>query len=127
MAEPVDVEELPARLDPCLPIGLDVQVAAEIEPGTPSLQQVVTSCTWRIEVVGLGVAELTERVPGMPWRGLARRHPRAQGSQGHPTTFDPAILSLEMIDGTEMIAELATQPRGLRPSELGRRAGVAPG
>ena len=32
----VDIEGLPARLDPCLPIGLDVQVAAEIEPGTPS-------------------------------------------------------------------------------------------
>jgi len=50
----VDIEELPARLDPGLPIGLDVQAAAEIEPGTPSLQQVVTSCTWHIEVVGLG-------------------------------------------------------------------------
>src|SRR5690349_19784900 len=28
-AEPVDVEDLPARLDPGLPIGLDVQAAAE--------------------------------------------------------------------------------------------------
>src|SRR3954466_12463420 len=25
LAEPVDVESIPARLDPCLPIGLDVQ------------------------------------------------------------------------------------------------------
>src|SRR5438046_1649309 len=33
MAEPVDVEGIPTRLDPCLPIGLDVQAAAEIEPG----------------------------------------------------------------------------------------------
>src|SRR5260221_9092539 len=31
-AAPVDIEGLPARLDPCLPIGLDVQAAAEIEP-----------------------------------------------------------------------------------------------
>ena len=62
MAEPVDVERIPARLDPCLPIGLDVQAAAEIESGTPSLQQVVTSCTWRIEVVGLGPRSEERRV-----------------------------------------------------------------
>src|SRR3954464_13341272 len=39
LAEPVDVESIPARLDPCLPVGLHVQAADEIEPGTPSLQQ----------------------------------------------------------------------------------------
>src|SRR5947207_1649325 len=66
VTERIDVEGVPARLDPCLPIGLDVQVAAEIEPGTPSLQQAVTSCTWQIEVMGLGgpdpSVELAERV-----------------------------------------------------------------
>src|SRR5436190_9879918 len=39
LAEPVALEEFPARLDPGLPIGLDVQAAAEIASGTPSLQQ----------------------------------------------------------------------------------------
>ena len=117
MAEPVDVERIPARLDPCLPIGLDVQVAAEIESGTPSLQQVVTSCTWRIEVVGLGAAELVERVGtclGADSLVVTRER------KGHKVTDDlrPAIVSLEMTDGTAVIAELATQPRGLRPSEL---------
>src|SRR5689334_21324721 len=59
-AAPIDIEGMPTRLDPCLPVGLDVQVAAEIEPGTPSLQQAVTSCTWRIEVTG--VSDLADRV-----------------------------------------------------------------
>jgi radical SAM-linked protein len=132
MAEPVDVEEIPARLDPCLPIGLDVQVAAEIESGTPSLQQVVTSCTWRIEVVGLGHIELAERVQAcLGADSLVVTRER----KGHKVTDDlrPAILSLEIADAGvgsgrtaadahartgEVVAELATQPRGLRPSEL---------
>lgn len=118
MAEPVDVVGIPARLDPCLPIGLDVQVAAEIESGTPSLQQVVISCTWRIEVVGLGPAELTERVQEcLRADSLVVTRER----KGHKVTDDlrPAILSLEMVDDrAELIAELATQPRGVRPSEL---------
>jgi len=118
MAEPVDVESIPARLDPCLPIGLDVQAAAEIVPGTPSLQQVVTSCTWRIEVVGFGPAELRKRVEGcLGADSLVVTRQR----KGHMVTDDlrPAILSLEMMDvGPELLAELATQPRGVRPSEL---------
>jgi radical SAM-linked protein len=117
LAEPVDVESIPARLDPCLPIGLDVQAAAEIESGTPSLQQVVTSCTWRIEVVGLGVAELSERVEEcLQADSLVVTRER----KGHKVTDDlrPAIVSLELTDGVAVIAELATQPRGLRPSEL---------
>ena len=118
MAEPVDVEGIPARLDPCLPIGLDVQAAAEIESGTPSLQQVVTSCTWRIEVVGLGHAELVERVEGcLRADSLVVTRER----KGHKVTDDlrPAILALE-VEGarSELVAELATQPRGVRPSEL---------
>jgi radical SAM-linked protein len=118
LAEPVDVDSIPARLDPCLPIGLDVQAAAEIEPGTPSLQQVVTSCTWQIEVVGLGRAELSERVDACL---LADSLVVTRERKGHKVTDDlrPAILTLEMLDeGTVLLAELATQPRGVRPSEL---------
>src|SRR5205807_4809356 len=116
MAEPIDVERIPARLDPCLPIGLDVQAAAEIESGTPSLQQVVTSCTWRIEVVGLGAAELAERVRAcLAADSLVVTRER----KGHEVTDDlrPAILSLELDDvRAGVVAELATQPRGVRPS-----------
>jgi radical SAM-linked protein len=118
MAEPVDVERIPARLDPCLPIGLDVQAAAEIESGTPSLQQVVTSCTWRIEVVGLGHNELAERVQAcLRADSLVVTRER----KGHKVTDDlrPAILSLDLDDvRPELVTELATQPRGVRPSEL---------
>src|SRR5262245_6785187 len=58
VAEPVDVASIPARLDPCLPVGIHVQAADEIEPGTPSLQQAVEACSWRIEVNGSDTAAL---------------------------------------------------------------------
>jgi len=114
--EAVDIEGLPARLDPCLPIGLDVQAAAEIEPGTPSLQQAVTSCTWHIEVNGLGPAELADRVSRCLERdSLVVTRER----KGHEVTDDlrPAILTLTT-EATAVTAELATQPRGVRPNEL---------
>jgi radical SAM-linked protein len=113
-AAPVDLEGLPARLDPCLPVGLDVQVAAVIEPGTPSLQQAVTSCTWRIEVPGVSdIADRVVRCLAADTLVVTRER------KGHKVTDDlrPAILSLEVEDGV-LYTELATQPRGVRPSEL---------
>jgi len=119
MVEPVDVEGLPARLDPCLPIGLDVQAAAEIEPGTPSLQQAVTSCAWRIGVDGSGASVLVDRVE----RCLAADSlvvTRERKGQQVTDDLRPAVLSLEVADSGdgEVLAELATQPRGVRPVEL---------
>lgn len=116
-AEPVDVEGLPARLDPCLPIGLDVQAAAEIESGTTSLQQAVTSCTWRIGVDGPGVPALVDRVD----RCLAADSiivTRERKGQQVTDDLRPTVLSLEAVGAGEVLAELATQPRGVRPVEL---------
>jgi hypothetical protein len=123
----IAVESFPARLDPGLPVGFHVQVAAEIEPGTPSLQQAVVSCTWRIDVVNsehggaIDAADLAERAE----RLLAADELIAtRERKGQQVTDDlrPAILGLEA-DGGTLVAELATQPRGLRPSELVRLLG----
>jgi radical SAM-linked protein len=125
--EPTAAESFPARLDPGLPVGFHVQVAAEIEPGTPSLQQAVVSCTWRIDVVSsehggaIDTVDLAERAE----RLLAADELIAtRERKGQQVTDDlrPAILGLEA-DGGTLVAELATQPRGLRPSELVRLLG----
>jgi radical SAM-linked protein len=117
LGDPFDVDALIARLDPGLPIGLDVQAAAEIQPGTPSLQQAVTSCTWRIGIQGHGVRALAERVRdtlGADSVVITRER------KGQQVTDDvrPAIVALDLSGDAEVVAELATQPRGLRPSEL---------
>jgi radical SAM-linked protein len=117
----VDVDEFPARLDPCLPVGIDVQGAAEIEPGTPSLQQAVVSCTWRIEVVGIDEAGLASLLATAM---TAAELPITRIRKGREEQLDlrPAVLSAEVTGasdwGAAVVAELASQPRSARPSDL---------
>ena len=114
------LQDLPDRLSPMLPAGIDVTAAAPVEAGTPSLQQAVVCCDWRIEVLSehgdLGTA--VERVLG------AGELPLARERKGQVTVDDirPYVEGLEVAGptaaGTELGARLGTQPRGLRPAEL---------
>jgi radical SAM-linked protein len=119
----VAVEQLPALLDGALPAGMEVQAAVALPPGSGSLQQLVTSCTWRIELVGIDAAALDAAVERACSAAIL---PLARERKGQTTTDDvrPAILALD-VEGCELVTELATQPRGLRPSELA--AVIAPG
>lgn len=117
----VEPEQLAALLDPALPAGIEVQAAAVLAPGSDSLQQLVTSCSWRIELLGIDPADAFAAVE----RALqADQLPVTRERKGKAVTDDvrPAILSLAVTgptaNGTELDAELATQPRGLRPAEL---------
>ena len=61
-ASGVDVDQWPQLLTPALPVGIDVQAAAIINTGMDSLQQAVTSCSWRFEIAGPGVIDLAQAV-----------------------------------------------------------------
>jgi radical SAM-linked protein len=103
-------------LSDCLPDGITVQALAPVEPGTDSLQHAVTSCTWVIAVTGLDEAGLAAAVA----RALAADTlPITRERKGREVTDDlrPALLDLTA-DGLTLTAELGTQPRGVRPSEL---------
>jgi radical SAM-linked protein len=129
VAEYLDVEiegpgstaDLPAVLTGVLPEGVDVMAAAVLEDKVPSLQHDVTSCSWEVEVVGLTPEELGGRVEKTLGAGrlLVTRE-----RKGREVTDDlrPAIISLGVLEsspsGSLLGAELATQPRGVRPSEL---------
>lgn len=125
-----EATELPETLTPLLPEGMAVQAVAPIETASPSLQQAVTSCTWRIEVTGCDAAELrsaVERLLG------AETLPVVRQRKGRDVEDDirPYILGLSVLDllhpdrvgttsveGSVLEADLGTHPRGLRPSEL---------
>jgi len=114
----VQVAELAARLTPELPIGVDVLAAAPVDDGTASLQEDVTSCTWLVEAVptgpgGPGLAALVEEALAAPSLVITRRRKGKDAAED----VRPAIASLEA-DGNTLRCDLATQPRGLRPSEL---------
>jgi radical SAM-linked protein len=121
----IDCEQLPALLDPALPTGMEVQAARPVARSDGSLQQLVTSCSWRIEAVGLDPAALSQRVEAAL---AADALPISRQRKGNEVTDDvrPAILSVAVAGegerGTVLVAELATQldgqPRGLRPAEL---------
>jgi radical SAM-linked protein len=123
--------ELPALVTPSLPDGMTAQVAMPLEPGTESLQAAVTSSSWRLEVVGPEQDELNKVVE----RVLAAEElPIIVERKGSETSIDarPAILALTVVtddtpaipgvvplrSSTVLEAELATQPRSLRPAEL---------
>jgi radical SAM-linked protein len=116
----LDVVTLPARLSAGLPDGIDVSAAAVVDDRADSLQQAVTSCRWEIAV---GTTSTTP--PGQLVRLVADM--LAAGSivitrerKGQSVSDDvrPAILSCSVIAESLIECELATQPRGLRPSEL---------
>jgi radical SAM-linked protein len=117
----VDLDGLPARLSTALPTGFDVLVADRREPGTPSLQEAVTSCTWELwsPLLGadhhLGACRLLESTELL----LERER------KGKVSTDDvrPMILDLRPAPtGDRLVADLATIGRALRPAEL---AGLA--
>ncbi len=123
VADTVDVTSLPARLTPALPHGIECVAAANLDGPEPSLQQAVTACTWEIELTGLdGTAAADAVAAALAAPALVATRIR----KGHQVTDDlrPAIVSLAVTDdgapgdGTVITAEVATQPRGLRPGEL---------
>jgi radical SAM-linked protein len=117
----VDPGTLPPLLSAVLPVGIDVQAAAEVDRRTASLQQAVTSCTWRVEVVDVDDGEAAAAVlaaldaPSLPLT-------RSRKGQEAVDDLRPHLRSLAVVGptdrGVELEAELGTQPRTLRPSEL---------
>jgi len=113
----VELHELPRRLAPALPEGIEVQAVVVLPAGSTSLQQAVTSCTWHVEVGAVlpaSVAHATAAALAAPDLVVTRQR------KGRSVTDDvrPAILNAEVLGGTTIEAELATQPRGLRPAEF---------
>jgi radical SAM-linked protein len=117
----IEPEALPGLVAGSLPDGMVAQAAIPIEPGTDSLQQAVVSCSWRIQVRGPEPAELADRVAEV--RSLEAL-PITVDRKGSPVEIDarPAILHLEAHED-ELVADIATQPRSLRPAELVRALG----
>ncbi len=127
---PNDISALPMLLSQQLPVGMAVSEVAVIDPSAPSLQQAVTSCTWRIEVACVNaetVVAAVQRTLSVGELIVTRTR------KGEQITEDirPLLRSLEVdatvampsSDGSNrvcvpMIAELGTQPRAVRVPEL---------
>jgi radical SAM-linked protein len=128
--EPLGPDDVADRVAGGLPPGIEVQAAMHLPAGEDSLQQAVTSCTWHVDVAGVTPDDAVALLD----RALAASElPVTRERKGQVVTDDvrPGILSARVLgvatdgpippDGapvTRVEAELATQPRALRPSEL---------
>jgi radical SAM-linked protein len=148
-ADQVDIEALPPMLSALLPDGMTASAVAVLPPGSPSLQQIVTSCEYLIDlaiddfVAPATLAALDERVALAVARVDAADSVIVSRERKGVTGTDdirPAILALEyqgpigpgpsgplsgMTNPTDhqpgmvrLRAELAAQPKAVRPSEL---------
>lgn len=134
----VEVDALPERLTHLLPAGIEVEAAAPVDRSGGSLQQLVTSCSWTMSFTGVTRAELETQVASLL---AASSVPIERERKGRQETDDlrPSVRSLTVSDETVSVetggsdrrtgpggastgvtAELATQPRGVRPIELVR-------
>lgn len=118
---------LVGRLSAALPVGVDATEVGVMEARTPSLQEDVSSCTWRWTVVAAEdghpvqpdwLVDRVAQVMAEPELMVARNR------KGTETVEDvrPGILALavEHADaGTAvLVAELAARPRAVRPAEV---------
>jgi len=112
--------ELAESLSAALPVGIDVVAVAPIEKGD-SLQQAVVACTWSIDVDDIDRADAEAWVADV----LSRAEIVVERERkGKPVIEDlrPHVHALDVTGTTEtgvrLTADLGTQPRGLRPTEL---------
>ena len=127
----VDVRTLPHRLSTALPVGVDATAAELIAPGTPSLQEDVTTCTWRWVAAPKehhnppGEEDLAARATAL----LAASSvvvTRTRKGEEHTDDIRAGLITLQLLGpvgpdpshGTWVEAELACRPRTLRPSEV---------
>jgi radical SAM-linked protein len=120
-----DADTIAPQLTAALPDGFDVVTTAVVESSAVSLQQVVTSCRWVIDLPNVDHAVAQPAVD----RLLAADSVIVQRERKGKEVEDdlrPGVLALEAEPvplgdagvGTRLTAELGAQPRALRPAEL---------
>lgn len=135
-----DVTTLPERLTPALPAGITVLAAAPLDEDTRSLQDDVSLCRWEIDITGMDPQVVQEKVDaalaapalvidrerkGRVARDDIRPGIRALAVTGSGRELEAIAGQIDLLspqvrdDGAPVLAaELATQPRTVRPSEL---------
>lgn len=119
------VEDLAA----VLPDGLTPEAAVDLAPGAPALQEAVTSVEY-LMVTGVGAEVAAGGVAALLAAGEVEV---ARSRKGRRSVEDVRSLvrHLSVVghgEGwSELHAEVATRPRGLRPSELLEALGAVPG
>lgn len=137
----VDLTTITDRLSAALPVGVDATAVTVLEPGTPSLQEDVVSCAWRwlaAPAEGHGPVEAGDLAARVAAALAAPALEVTRSRKGMPVVEDvrPGIENLAVLvagpggsadhdgreqdchDGVWLEAELAAQPRSVRPGDV---------
>lgn len=127
--EPAAIAE---ALQPCLPEGVVITMAAALEPGEPSLQDAVTSTVWRVDLdaqparLSAGAEELlasTSHEIEIVRKGKQIREDLRPLLLA--LSVQPAGAAEPIAEGARLTFELGTKPRSVRPAELLAALGVS--
>lgn len=119
--ESINVEEICTSLNDNLPPGILINGASVMNGKFPSLQQTVTSCIWDITVNedDTKVDSWVDRINNENTIVLRRERKGKEVVDDIKPQVHLVRKNSERIDGRVTLqAELGTQPRSLRPSEL---------
>jgi hypothetical protein len=113
-------EAVAGLLAPCLPTGIVAQASVALAPGTPSLQEAVTSSTWELTLPTADAGSVEAAVAEML---AAEEIPLELVRKGKQVREDLRPLLLDLVvertrPGVRLVAELGTKPRSVRPAEL---------
>lgn len=130
LREAPELDGLSERLSDLLPSGVEADAVGLLCKETGSLQQEVSSCSWKLEVLGLAAGELASRVERLLAAPSVLVERERKGRVVHDD-LRPSVLSLAASSaddvpsgvvcrpgGVWIDASLATRPRGVRPKEL---------
>jgi len=121
-----DLDSLAATFGAALPVGYEVTHVVPREAGSASLQEDVVACAWWLTLEGVDATELDDAIASAM---AASELPVTRERKGQQSTDDvrPAILELSSGSSLDLpyddprphlCAMLATNGRGLRPTEL---------
>jgi len=130
-AQGIDVAALPDTLSELLPEGIEIEEAVPVERSKDSLQQMVTSCSWTMRLTGVSREQLVGDVVALLAADTLLITRERKGRE-ELDDLRPSVLALAVADAgadaiedptgrtVGLVAELSTQPRGVRPVELVR-------
>ncbi len=117
LVDPIDVDGLAGALAGALPEGVEVDGVAPLAPRAPALQEAITTVEYHLRPAALAGSVLHDTVA----QALAADELRIETTRkGRPVVEDlrPGIFQLVVLDDDLLHAEVATKPRGIRPTEL---------
>jgi radical SAM-linked protein len=117
-----DPAELGARLGACLPVGYEVIAVAPREAGSASLQEDVLACSWEIALVDVesAVAQTAAAAAVDATSLIVERERKGQRSTDdvRGAIQELSVITVPDDPRPHLCAVLATNGRGLRPTEL---------